>query len=144
MAWRISIIILLITMAVAIIVEHVFTNTQIRTIKNVISSDTVGGTVAIKGEIVYAEENRFILNDGTGMAELATCPVWYKRVNLYEGDRVTVVGQVMNNPSMLTRCDFVLSVYKVFKGGEVIQVRSQPGKPPWTSYPAPGEGESWR
>lgn len=142
MIWRILAAVLIVSAAVGVVVERAVTNTQIRTIADVRSSSKAeGGTVALRGVITFAEDNRFILDDTSGKVELSTCPVWYRRIELREGDRVTVIGQVMSNPSLSSRCDFVLSVYKVFRGGEVIQVRRRPGKPPWITYRAP-EGKS--
>ena len=129
--WKLLAAAVLVAIAVAIVVEHAVTNTQIRTIADVRSSNTIGGTVALQGTITFASDNRFILDDGTGKAELATCPLWYKRVGFHKGDYITVVGQVMSNPSLSLKCDFVISVYKAFRGNEVIEVRRQPGKPPW-------------
>lgn len=131
------VVVVLLTIASGLYVQHAFTNTQIRTIKDVAASDTEGGTVVVRGKIIYAVENVFILDDGTGKAELSTCPTWYKRIQIREGDQVTVVGQVMVNPPMNTKVNFALSVYKIIHGGETIEVRRRPGKPPWTSYPAP-------
>ena len=126
-----------------VFVERAITNTQIRTIADVQSSHVEGGTVALRGTITFAENNRFILDDGTGQVELSTCPVWYRRIDLHDGDRIVVVGQLMSNPSLSLRCDFVLSVYKVFRNHEVIQVRRRPGKPPWAFCPSPVERASW-
>ena len=138
MIWRLLIVIVILAAVVGIVVERTFTQTQIRSIAEVRSaSDVRGGTVAIKGRIIYAKDNRFVLDDGTGTAELSTCPLWYKRIDLHEGDTVMVIGQLMTNPSLVTKSDFILSVYKIFRGGEVIMVRRRPGKPPWTTYRAP-------
>ena len=49
-------------------------------------------------------------------------------------DDITVSGQVMNSPSCLAKCDFMLSVFKIYRGGEIIEVRRRPGKPPWIGY----------
>ena len=131
MFWRAIIILTLVALAVGIFVEHTLTDVQIRTIASARSADVQGGTVAIEGTIVYAKNNRFILQDDTGRAELTTCPLWYKRVNLHEGDKVIAVGEVLTNPPLSRNCDFVLSTYKVFRGREVIEIRRGPGKPPW-------------
>lgn len=136
MFWKVLAAVLLVVIGAGVFVEHAVTNVQIRTIADVQSAAT-RGTVALRGSIIFARDNRFILDDGTGKVELSTCPLWYKRVLLHEGDRVTVVGEVMSNPSFSSKCDFVLSVYKVFRGGEVIQVRRGPGKPPWMTYRPP-------
>jgi hypothetical protein len=134
MLWKVIVVVLCVAVAVGIVVEHAVTNTQIRTIADVRSSDTGGGSVALRGKIVFAKENTFVLQDATGRVELSTCPTWYKRIWMNEGDQVTVIGQVMNNPPMITRSEFVLSVYKILRGHEDIEVRERPGKPPWTSY----------
>jgi len=131
---KFSVVIIAVAVAAGVVVERVLTNVEIRTIADVRSSDTTGGTVAVRGRIVYASRNQFILSDGTGRIELSTCPLWYKQVRLYEDDEVVVVGQVMDNPSLTTRSDFVLSVYKIFHRGKVIEIRKRPGKPPWTSH----------
>jgi hypothetical protein len=133
--WKIMVVVLLAAIAIGVVVERAVTSTQIKKVADIRSArDVEGGTVALKGVIVYAEENKFVLDDGTGRAELSTCPVWYKRLNLYEGDEIMAVGQVMSNPSLSMKCDFMLSVYKIYKGREMIQVRRGPGKPPWASY----------
>ncbi len=137
LVWKVLVVVVVLAVATGVYVEHAMTSTQIRTIQDVRTSDTEGGTVVVRGKITYASENIFILDDGTGKAELSTCPTWYKRIPLYEGDHVTVVGQVMVNPPLNTKVDFALSVYKIIKGGETIEVRGRPGKPPWSSYPAP-------
>ena len=135
--WKVLAVVLLVAVGVGLVVERAVTNIQVRTIADVRSSNTRGGTVVLQGTIVFADENRFVLDDGTGKVELSTCPVWYKRIDLYKGDRARVMGQVMGNPSFSTQSDFVVSVHKVFHGGRVIRVRTWPGKPPWTSYRAP-------
>lgn len=125
----------LLAVAAAVLVERIMTGIQIRTVADVRSSDTRGGTVAVRGRIVYASRNRFILDDGSGRVELSTCPQWYRQIHLHEGDTVVAVGQVMNNPSLTGQSDFALSVYKLFHRGSVIEVRKRPGKPPWVSFP---------
>lgn len=134
MLWKILLALLLLTIGVGIFIQNAVTKTQIRTISDVRSSDTQGGTVSLEGKIIYARDNRFVLDDGTGKAELSTCPLWYKQINLQEGDGVIAVGQVMNNPSFTTKSDFVLSVYKIFRGADTFEVRVRPGKPPWITY----------
>lgn len=139
MLWKVLVVVLVLAAATGLYVEHALTSTQIRTISDVLASDTEGGTVVVKGTIVYASDNVFILDDGTGKVELSTCPTWYKRIPLLEGDKVTVIGQVMVNPPMNTKTDIALSVYKILRGSETIEVRGRPGKPPWAAYPAPSE-----
>jgi len=134
MLWQVLAVVLLVAAAVGVVVERAVTKTQIRTIADVRSSHAEGGTAALQGTITFAENNRFVLQDGTGRIELSTCPVWYKRISLHEGEHVTVVGQVMRNQSLSAESDFVLSVYKVYRGSEVLEVRRSPGKPPWASH----------
>lgn len=134
---RILLISIALAAAAGIVVERTFTNTQIRTIDDV-RSDVAGGTVAVRGTITYADENFFILDDGTGKAALSTCPVWYKRITLPRGEQVTVVGEAMRNPSLRSDCDVVLSVYKILRDDQVILVRRGPGKPPWIDRHATG------
>lgn len=131
MLWRALAIVTLLTIAVGVFVEHTLTSVQIRTIASARSADVTGGTVAIEGTITYAKNNRFIVKDSTGAVELSTCPLWYKRVNLHEGDKVIVVGEVLSNPPRARKCDFVMSTYKIFRDNDIIEVRRGPGKPPW-------------
>ena len=138
-AWKAGIVFSLVVLAVAVLVQSTVTKTQIYRISDVKGANRLGGTVAVEGKITYASDNVFILEDGTGKAEIATCPTWYQRVNLYDGDQVMIVGQVSDNPSLKIKTDFVLNAYKVFKGGQVIVVRGRPGKPPWINYRGPDE-----
>jgi uncharacterized protein YdeI (BOF family) len=132
--WKSGTVFVLLVLAVAVLVQSTVTKTQIHKISEVKAEHCLGGTVAVEGTITYASENVFILEDGTGQVEVQTCPTWYKRVNLYTRDRVMIVGQVANTPSLRTRTDFVLNAYKVFRGSQVIVVRGRPGKPPWINY----------
>ena len=131
MAWRIPLAVILVALLACLVVQRAVMERQIWTIADIRAADTSGGTVVVKGRIIDASDNRFILDDGTGRAELSTCPSWYKHIDLSEGDMATVVGEAMKNPSMTARCDIVLSVYKIFADGETILVRRRPGKPPW-------------
>ena len=135
-SWKISAAISLTVVVTAIVVQHMVTKIQIRTIAEVGSCATEGAT-ALRGTITFAADNTFILDDGTGKAELSTCPLWYKRIDLREGDHIIVVGKVMRNPSLSTKTDFVISTYKILHGRRVIHVRGRPGKPPWASYRIP-------
>ena len=133
-------LVLVLAASVGYIVQHAVLNDQIRTIRDIKNSDTMGGTVAVRGTISYALDNRFILTDGTGRIEVSTCPIWYKRIDLHKGDAVTITGQVMHNSSFFSGCDFILSAYKIFNNGMVVEVRRRPGKPPWMSYRGVSEG----
>lgn len=137
MVWKASATVILVVVCVAVLVQVTVTKTQIYKISRVNIGGNLGGALAIEGRVTYAVDNIFIVDDGTGKVEVSTCPTWYKRINLYPGDQVTVVGQVMNNPTLTTKTKFVLSAYKIFRGKEVLEVRGRPGKPPWMSYRTP-------
>jgi hypothetical protein len=137
LVWKVILVAIVLAVGTGFYVDHAMTDTQIRTIRDVHHSNTEGGTVIIAGRVTYASDNVFIIADDTGKAELSTCPMWYKRIMLHEGDEVTVIGQVMINPPLNTKADFALSVYKIIQDGGTIEVRGRPGKPPWASYPAP-------
>jgi len=137
LVWKIVVGVVLIATATGLYVGFAMSNTQIRTIHDVRTSNTAGGTVVIHGKVTYASDNLFVIDDGTGRAELSTCPSWYKRISLFTGDDVMVIGEVMVNPPVNTQTDFTLSAYKIIQHGRTIEVRGRPGKPPWTSCPAP-------
>ena len=142
MVWRILICVMLLVGGVAILVQRSVTKSQIRTIADAAKPESLGGIVTLAGRVTSAAENRFILDDGTGKAEIYTCPVWYKRINVYERDRVTVVGQVMRSIPKSSDSALVLSAYKIIRGGAVIEVRRKPGKPPWISHSLPESSAS--
>lgn len=139
MVWKIAVVIVLLVAGIAVLVQSTVTKTQIYKISNVKAADSLGGTVAVQGEITSANNNVFILEDGTGKLEVDTCPTWYKRVDLYPGDQVIVIGQVANNPSEKLKVNYILNAFKIIKDTQVITVRGRPGKPPWMYYRAPDE-----
>lgn len=130
-AWRIPLAILLTAFLAGFFTQQAVMDTQVRTIAEIREGNTSGGMAVVKGKIIYAYDNHFILQDSTGKAELATCPTWYKLIPIIKGDEVVVVGEVMKNPSLLGKCDIMLSVYKIFTKHKTIIVRGRPGKPPW-------------
>ncbi|MDH7482460.1 MAG: hypothetical protein QHH26_10895 [Armatimonadota bacterium] len=130
-AWRIPLAILMIAFLAGFFTQRAVMDTQVRTIADVKAGNTCGGTAVIKGKIIYASDNHFILQDSTGKAELATCPTWYKQIPLIKGEEAIVVGEVLKNPSLLGNCEIILSVYKIFTDHGTIVVRGRPGKPPW-------------
>lgn len=134
MKWKILAVVVLISLAVGIIAERAVTKTQIRAIHDIRVEQAAGGIVAIEGKVSYASDNRFALDDGTGKAELSTCPTWYKRIDMVEGDKAVVVGQVMGSRPLLRGCRFALCVYKIQHGGATTEVRRGPGVPPWFGY----------
>jgi uncharacterized protein YdeI (BOF family) len=126
---RIPFIMLGLAIAVGYFVEHALSNEQLRTIADVRTSSGSSGIVAISGTITEAHENRFVMKDGTGTAELYTCPEWYRVIDLQRGDKVVVTGEVVRHAS--PGCDFILSVFKISHDGDTIVLRDRPGTPPW-------------
>jgi len=133
---RVLVVSLLVAVAVGVLVQRTMMESEVATVAQVVSGGVRPGAVVLEGTVTYANDNNtFILSDGTGSVELSTCPVWWMRIDLHLGDIVTVVGEPMRNPSLTTRSDLTLSVYKIFKDGDTIVVRGRPGKPPWSSHP---------
>lgn len=131
MFWKLFIVVFLVATAVAIVVEHAVTSSNVYTIANVRAADSEVGTVTIHGTVSYASDNTFAIQDGTGTAELVTCPTWYKRIYLFPGDEVTVIGEVLKSHSIPSKTNITISVYKILRNGKVLEVRDRPGKPPW-------------
>jgi hypothetical protein len=85
------------------------------------SGTTISGTVrSVVG-------NEFILDDGTGQIIVDAGPRWYQEINVSEGEQVTVTGEYD---------DYDFDAFSIIRSsGEVIQVRSGPGRPPWAGGP---------
>lgn len=130
---KFTLVLLVGMLLVGFMVERAVQRTEIRPISEVKASDTLGGTVAIRGTVSLLVGNTYQLRDRSGVAELITCPTWYRRIDLREGDRITVVGQVIRDAETSRRSDIVLSVYKIISGDEVITIRERPGRPRWIS-----------
>lgn len=83
--------------------------------------------ITISGVVKSIVGNEFILDDGTGEIIVDAGPRWYHKINLSQGERVTVVGEYDDE-------DF--DAYKITRSnGEIIQIRSGPGRPPWAGGP---------
>jgi|GEM_PF-2506780 len=130
-AWKIPLAMTLVAILACLLVEHAVMEKQVWTIADIKNGHVKSGTVVVRGTIAYSSDNCFILDDGTGKAQLYTCPTWYRRIDLYEGQHVVVVAEVVENPSSTADYDLVLSAYKIFADGDTILIRSRPGKPPW-------------
>lgn len=78
---------------------------------------TIAGTVrAVVG-------NEFILDDGTGQIIVDAGPHWYHRINVREGERLTVVGEYD---------DYDFDAYRIVRSnGEVLFIQDGQGPPPW-------------
>jgi uncharacterized protein YdeI (BOF family) len=84
------------------------------------------GTI-ISGTVRSVVGNEFILDDGTGEIIVDAGPRWYHQINLSEGEEVTVTGEYD---------DYDFDAFSITRsGGEVIQIRSGSGRPPWAGGP---------
>ena len=143
MLWRILICVFALCVGIAFWVHHALTRTQISTVADIRTREDTGVSVALQGRVVCVEDSRFVLDDGTGRAEIATCPAWYKPINICVGERVIVMGRVLKTIRLgRTRSEFVVSAYRILRDGEVIEVRGKPGKPPWAYQRVAGEPAS--
>jgi len=80
--------------------------------------------ITLRGTIRRVVGNDFILDDGTGQILVDAGPRWYHRLNLREGEQVTVVGKYDDD-------DFdALRIIRA--NGEVVEIRPQVGPPPWS------------
>ncbi|NJN87490.1 MAG: DNA-binding protein [Leptolyngbyaceae cyanobacterium SL_7_1] len=81
----------------------------------------------ISGTVRSIVGNEFVLSDGTGEVIVDAGPRWYHTVNISEGEQVTVVGEYDDD-------DF--DAFQITReSGEVIVIRSGPGRPPWAGGP---------
>lgn len=80
--------------------------------------------VTIAGQILSVVGNEFILDDGTGQIIVDAGPRWFHRINLRQGERVTVVGEYD---------DYDFDAFRITRSnGEVINIRDGEGPPPWS------------
>ena len=138
MVWRILVCVLVIAAGTGMLVHHAMTATHVRTISQ-LNSGYPEGVVAIRGRVASTEDNSFMLEDGTGIADVSTCPTWYKQINLCCGEQVTVTGRIIPNAFPSRNSRFVMCAYRIDRAYEVIRIRGKPGKPPWASQRAPEE-----
>jgi uncharacterized protein YdeI (BOF family) len=81
---------------------------------------TITGRVVGFGE---ADENEWILDDGSGRLIVDAGPRWWRQINVSLGDNLTVVGEMDNGE---------FDAFSVTKSnGTVINIRSSEGPPPW-------------
>jgi hypothetical protein len=139
MEWKPCAVILLSIVLVAILAHLVITSSPTCTISAIKARGLSGQTATLRGRVVEVDANRFVLDDGTGTIEMATCPAWYREVHLSVGDEVTVTGRVT---SVLSRSDLSVNAHKIVRGKEVIRIRGSAGKPPWTAAYRPGTSAS--
>lgn len=83
--------------------------------------------LVIQGTIVSVVGNEFVLDDGTGQVIVDTAPRWYRQYDFRAGERVTVVGEYD---------DYDFDAFEIRREtGEVLTIRSGPGRPPWAGGP---------
>ncbi|MBE9053381.1 DNA-binding protein [Nostocales cyanobacterium LEGE 11386] len=85
--------------------------------------------VTITGQVESIVGNDFILNDGSGKIIVDAGPRWWHSIDLSQGERVTIVGELGSRGDefdafTITRAD-----------GSVIQIRPAEGPPPWAGGP---------
>ncbi|MEG3850040.1 DNA-binding protein [Microcoleus sp. herbarium19] len=81
---------------------------------------TISGRVVGFGE---ADENEWILNDGSGQVRVDAGPRRWRNINLSEGETITVIGEMDDgefDAFAITRSN-----------GSIINIRSPQGPPPW-------------
>ncbi|MEN6373063.1 MAG: hypothetical protein ABFD64_13750 [Armatimonadota bacterium] len=124
---------LALAIAIGLLTELAFTKTKVYTIKSA-STDADSNIVSIQGAVRKVGHNRYVLIDSTGHAELQTCPLWYRTIELKMDENVTVTGDILENSRARKGSLYVLDVYRIVRNGKPeIVLRSRPGKPPWAS-----------
>jgi uncharacterized protein YdeI (BOF family) len=79
--------------------------------------------VTISGQIRSVVGNEFILDDGTGEIIVDAGPQWYHKLNLRQGEQVTVVGEYD---------DYDFDAFSITRSnGDTIRIREGGGPPPW-------------
>lgn len=125
--------IVLLAIAIGVLAELTFTRTKVYTIAAG-PKESETNMITIRGKVTPIGANSFILRDPTGSAQLQTCPLWYKEINLTPGEEVTVTGEVLKEDTPAKGALYTLAVYKIERNHlPDIVLRTRPGKPPWTS-----------
>lgn len=85
--------------------------------------------IAISGRVESIVGNDFILEDGTGQIIVDAGPRWWQEINLTQGEEVTVTGKLSDR----SREFDAFSIRRA--NGQVIDIRSGDGPPPWAGNP---------
>ncbi|MCG6134564.1 MAG: DNA-binding protein [Nostoc sp. LLA-1] len=85
--------------------------------------------MTITGRVESIVGNNFVLNDGSGRIIVDAGPRWWHRINLSQGEQVTVTGELGSRGDefdafTITRAD-----------KSVVNIRPQEGPPPWAGGP---------
>ncbi|MEN6520659.1 MAG: hypothetical protein ABFD46_05845 [Armatimonadota bacterium] len=124
---------LALAVAIGLITELAFTKTKIYTVRSALT-EADSSIVSIDGTVRKVGNNRYVLIDGTGHAELQTCPLWYRTIELKMDENITVTGEILDNSRPRKGSLYVMDVYKIIRNGKPeIVLRTRPGKPPWAS-----------
>ncbi|USR90900.1 DNA-binding protein [Phormidium yuhuli AB48] len=103
-----------------------------------IESVTQGRGVTISGTVRCIVGNDFILDDGTGEIIVDAGPLRWHRLDLQQGEQVTVLGRPGEH-------DFD-AIQIIRSNGEVLNLRPASGRPPWAggrrnpNFPNPNPG----
>lgn len=126
-------ILLALAIAVGVLAELAFTRSKILTVARA-PEDADTTIVTIGGQVKSLSDNEYILRDNTGSAELQTCPLWFRRVELDPDERVVVTGEIVRGNTPPKGTLYSLAVFKIVREGKPeIVIRTAPGKPPWVS-----------
>lgn len=94
--------------------------TRIRDLPALKTPTTISGRVVGFGE---ADENEWILNDGSGQVKVEAGPRRWRNINLSEGETITVLGEMD---------DGEFDAFSITRSnGSIINIRSPKGPPPW-------------
>ena len=84
--------------------------------------------ITVSGTVTSIVGNDFVLDDGTGQIIVDAGPRWWQAINVSEGERLTVTGEIGRGGELdaftITRSD-----------GTVINIRPAQGPPPWAGGP---------
>ena len=124
-------------------VELAFTNPHILTIADANKKSSVA-VVTVAGNIYNNGENRFLLRDASGAAELETCPVWFRKIEMCDGEHVVATGEISNLPTHIDGAEYRIVVHSIHRQGKPdILLRTTVGKAPWANSDSiPGKRQS--
>jgi len=119
--------------AIGIFAELAFTRSRIYTVESALTKAD-SNIVSLKGTVRKVGHNHYVLIDKTGHAELQTCPLWYRHIELKMDEPVVVTGEILKTSTPRPGSLFTMATYKIVrKGKPEIVLRTKPGKPPWAS-----------
>lgn len=124
---------LALAVAIGVLVELAFTGTKVYPIKAAVT-EADSSIVTLSGTVRKVGHNRYVLIDDTGHAELQTCPLWYRIIELKMDENVTVTGEILKNSTPRPGSLYTMAVHKIVRNGKPeIVLRTKPGKPPWAT-----------